>query len=235
MLQPEIQTMKEIPSSTPVQQQVKPSAEDNLLYVAIKYKTAIIAALVLLLCLGGGIFFWMRQQQTREQEAALQLSRIAPLLDRGEYKTAINGTGKTPGLKKISDEYSGSPSGNMATLLLANAYYSSKDFDSALKVFKSVSLENKDLAAAALAGAGDSYVGKNQLGLAAESYQEASKKAENSVLKAQYLTHAADSYQATNQLQKASELYTKIIADYPGSTGAALAQRSMWKISGKLK
>ena len=107
----------------------------------------------------------------------------------------------------------------MATLLLANAYYSSKDFDSALKVFKSVSLENKDLAAAALAGAGDSYVGKNQLGLAAESYQEASKKAENSVLKAQYLTHAADSYQATNQLQKASELYTKIIADYPGSTG----------------
>ena len=123
----------------------------------------------------------------------------------------------------------------MATLLLANAYYSIKDFDSALKVFKSVSIENKDLAAAALAGTADSYVGKNQLSLAAESYQEASKKAENTVLKAQYLAHAADSYQALNQLQKASELYTRIIADYPGSTGAALAQRSLWKISGKLK
>jgi len=207
--------MKEIPASAPVQQNVKPSAEDNLLYVAIKYKTTIIGIFVLLLCIGGGIFFWMQYQQTRELEAALQLSRIAPLLDHGDYKTAINGEGKIPGLKKISDEYSGTPSGNMATLLLANAYYSVKNFDSALKVFKSVSIGNNDLAAAALAGAADSYVGKNQSGLAADSYLEASKKAENTVLK--------------------SELYTKIIADYPGSTGAALAQRSLWKISGKQK
>ncbi len=227
--------MKEIESGAPVQQQAKPSAEDNLLYVAIKYKAVIIAAIVLLLCAGGGTFFWMQHQKTSEEEAALQLSRIAPVLDRGEYKTAINGAAKISGLKKISDDYSGTPSGNMATLLLANAYYSIKDFDSALKVFKSVSIENKDLAAAALAGTADSYVGKNQLSLAAESYQEASKKAENTVLKAQYLAHAADSYQALNQLQKASELYTRIIADYPGSTGAALAQRSLWKISGKLK
>ncbi len=227
--------MKEIESGAPVQQQAKPSAEDNLLYVAIKYKAVIIAAIVLLLCAGGGTFFWMQHQKTCEEDAALQLSRVAPFLDRGEYKTAINGAAKIPGLKKISDDYSGTPSGNMATLLLANAYYSIKDFDSALKVFKAVSIENKDLAAAALAGTADSYVGKNQLGLAAESYQEASKKAENTVLKAQYLAHAADSYQALNQLQKASELYTRIIADYPGSTGAALAQRSLWKISGKLK
>ncbi len=227
--------MKEIESGAPVQQLAKPSAEDNLLYVAIKYKAVIIAAIVLLLCAGGGTFFWMQHQKTSEEEAALQLSRVAPFLDRGEYKTAINGAAKIPGLKKISDDYSGTPSGNMATLLLANAYYSIKDFDSALKVFKAVSIENKDLAAAALAGTADSYVGKNQLGLAAESYQEASKKAENTVLKAQYLAHAADSYQALNQLQKASELYTRIIADYPGSTGAALAQRSLWKISGKLK
>ena len=227
--------MKEIESGAPVQQLAKPSAEDNLLYVAIKYKAVIIAAIVLLLCAGGGTNFWMQHQKTSEEEAALQLSRVAPFLDRGEYKTAINGAAKIPGLKKISDDYSGTPSGNMATLLLANAYYSIKDFDSALKVFKAVSIENKDLAAAALAGTADSYVGKNQLGLAAESYQEASKKAENTVLKAQYLAHAADSYQALNQLQKASELYTRIIADYPGSTGAALAQRSLWKISGKLK
>jgi len=227
--------MKEIQTATPVQQNVTPSAEDNLLYVAIKYKTAIISLLVLLVCMGGGVFFWMQHQQKSEQEAAQQLSRVAPLLDRGEYRTAINGAPNITGLKKISDEYAGTPSGNMASLLLANAYYSIKEFDSALRVFKSVSIDNKDLAAAALAGTADSYVGKNQLGLAAEAYQEASTKAENTVLKAQYLTHAADSFLATNQLNKASELYTKIIADYPGTTGAALAQRSQWRISGKLK
>jgi tetratricopeptide (TPR) repeat protein len=230
--------MNNIQSGTPVQQSVKPSTEDNFLYISIKYKAAIISALVFLACLGAGTFFWMRYQQTNELESALQLSRIAPLLDRGEFKTAINGDGKVPGLKKIADEYAGkymgTPSGNMANLLLANAYYSIGEFDSALKVFETVSINNDDLAAAALAGTGDCYVNKNKFALAAESYQEASKKAENNVLKAQYLAHAASSFQHTNQLEKASELYTKIIADYPGTTAAAIAQRSLWQISGNL-
>jgi tetratricopeptide (TPR) repeat protein len=230
--------MNDIQSATPVQQNVKPSTEDNFLYFAIKYKAAVISALVVLACLGAGTFFWMRNQQSSEQEAALQLSRIVPLLDRREYRAAINGQGQVAGLKKIADEYSGkylgTPSGNMANLLLANAYYSLKEFDNALTVFKTVSIKNDDLSAAALAGAGDCYFSKNQFELAAESYQEASKKAENIVLKAQYLTLAANSFQQKNQFNKAAEIYTKIIADYPGTTGAAVAQRSMWQISGNL-
>ncbi|MFZ4525646.1 MAG: tetratricopeptide repeat protein [Chlorobium sp.] len=221
-----------------MEQSIKPSTEENFLYIAIKYKAAIISTLVLLITLGTGIFSWIQHQKTNEQEASLQLSRIAPLLDQGDFQAAINGKEKVPGLKKIAAEYAGkftgTPSGNMANLLLANAYYSIGEFDSALKVFKTVSMANNDLAAAALAGAGDCYFNKNQFGPAAENYQEASKQADNSVLKAQYLTHAANSFQQSNQLKKAAELYTKIIADYPGTTGAEVAQRSLWQISGNL-
>ena len=231
--------MNDIQTATPVQQGIKPSTEDNLLYIAIKYKSAMIGALIFLICLGGGVFFWMQHQQTSELESALQLARVTPFLDRGEYKTAINGDGKIAGLKKIADtyagKYAGTPSGNMASLLLANAYYSSNELDTALKVFKTVSIKNDDLAAAALAGAGDCYVGKNQFVSAAESYQEASKQAETTVLKALYLTHAANCFRQINQLKKAEELYTKIVADYPGTTGAAAAQRSLWQISGNLQ
>jgi tetratricopeptide (TPR) repeat protein len=230
--------MNNIQTGTPLQQSVKPSTEENILFIAIKYKNAIIAALVLLVCLGAGTFFWMNRQQANELEASLQLSKIAPFLDRGEFKIAINGDGKAAGLKKIADEYAGkymgTPSGNMANLLLANAYFSLKEFDTALKVYKTLSIKNDDLAAAALAGAGDCYFSKNQFAPAAESYQEAAKKAENKVLKAQYLSHAGKSFQLTNQLAKAAELYTKIITDYPGTTGAAMAQRSLWQISGNL-
>ncbi len=221
-----------------MEQSIKPSTEENFLFFAIKYKTAIIAALVLIIALGGGSFFWMQHQKSNEQEAALQLSRISPLLDQGDFQVAINGQGKVPGLKKIAEEYAGkytgTPSGNMASLLLANAYYSIGEFDSALKLFKTLSIANNDLAAAALAGAGDCYFNKNQFAQAAESYQDASKQADNSVLKAQYLAHAANSFQQSNQFKKAAELYTKIIADYPGTTGAAVAQRSLWQISGNL-
>ncbi len=221
-----------------MEQSIKPSTEENFLYIAIKYKGAIISILVVLLSLGAGTFFWIQHQKKTEQEASLQLSRIAPRLDQGEFLIAINGEDKIPGLKKIAEkyagQYTGTPSGNMANLLLANAYYSLGEFDTALKVFKTVSIANNDLAAAALAGTGDCYFNKNQFGAAAESYQEAAKKAESTVLKAEYLAHAANSYQQSNQLKKAAELYTKIIADYPGSTGASVAQGSLLQISGNL-
>jgi tetratricopeptide (TPR) repeat protein len=214
--------------------QVKPSTEENLLYIALKYKNAIIGASILLISLGAGTFFWSQQRQGKELEAALLLSRITPVLDSGKFAVAIKGEGKITGLKKITDDYAGTPSGNMASLMLANTYYMSGDYDSALKAFKAVNIENKDLSAAALAGAGACYINRNQWALAADTYQEASKKAENSVLKAQYLVKSAESLQQINQIKKATELYTKIIADYPGSTAAAVAQRSLWQVSGKL-
>jgi len=226
--------MNDIQSGSPVQQDVKMQAADHLLYIAIKYKAAIIGILVLLVCLGAGTFFWIRHQQTSEQEAALKLSKIAPLLDSKNYRLAINGEEQLDGLKKITESYANTPSGNMAALMLANAYYSIGEYDSALKAFKSVSVGNSDLAAAALAGTGACLVNKNQYAQAAESYENASKKAENSALKSLYLAHAADSYRQAARLPKATELYKKIIAEWPGSTGAAMAQRSLWQISGKL-
>ena len=226
--------MNKIQPSTPAQQTEKLSASETLLFVALKYKTAIIGALVLLICLGGGTFFWMRQQQTNEQEAAMQLSRVMPALGTGNYQAAISGEGKVLGLKKITAQYGGTPSGKMATLLLANAYFSNGEYDSALKVFKTLSIADNDLAAAGLAGTAACYSNTNQFPLAAENYLAASEKAENKALKSQYLAHAAENYQQANQLKKASELFTKVIDDYPGTTGAALSQRSLWQISGNL-
>ncbi|MEI6846759.1 MAG: tetratricopeptide repeat protein [Chlorobiaceae bacterium] len=227
--------MNDIKTANPDPKPVKPTAEDNLLYLLIKYKTALIATVILLACLGTGTFVWIQHRQASEQEAALQLSRITPFLDSGKISTAINGEKNISGLKKISNEYAGTPSGNMATLLLANAYYSIGEFDTALKIFKTVCIANNDLAAGALAGAGACYINKNQFALAADTYQEASKKAENSVLKAQYLLKVAESLQQLNQLKKATELYKKIITDYPTSTAAVVAQRSLWQVSGKLQ
>jgi tetratricopeptide (TPR) repeat protein len=210
----------------------KPDAADNLLYIAIKYKNALIGALVLLVVLGGGIAFWLNQQKASEEEAALQLSKISPLLDRGEYRKAIDGTSAMPGLKSISSKRGGTPSGKMASLFLANAYYSLGQPDSALAVFSGISMKNGDLAAAALSGTGACHEAKKQFDKAAAAYEEASGKAENKALKAQYLAAAADNYADSGKREKAGELYKKVIADYPGSTGAALAQRALWQISG---
>jgi tetratricopeptide (TPR) repeat protein len=225
--------MTEIKPDTLKQQPVKEKLVDQLLYIVIKYKTALIITLALIITAGAGIFFWIRYQDTSEKEAALHLSRIAPLVDLGQYRAAIDGDSKIPGLKKIDEKYGHVLSGKMAGLLLANTYYALRQPDSALTVFNRLSFNNKDLSAAALAGSGDCYTEKKQFDNAAKAYEKAAETAENSTLKAQYLASAADSYLATKDVKKASDFYTRIIADYPGSTGAILSQRALWQISGQ--
>lgn len=212
----------------------KPDFADTLLFIVLKYKNALIGALIAIVLAGGGAFFWVRNQQERETVASLELSRVAPYLDQGMYAVAINGEGKTPGLKKIADEYSGTPSGNMASLLLANAYYATGNLDSALKAYQAVNIGNKDLAASALAGAGACFLEKNQFAEAGKSFHDASEKAESTALKALYLAKEANSYRQSNQLAKAAELYRNIIDKYPVSQGAAISQQSLLQISGKL-
>lgn len=224
--------MTQIPTEPSNREAVKPDATDNLLYIVIKYKNALIGLLIMLVAIGGGTAFWLNHQKTAEEEASLNLSKIAPLLDRGDFRKAIDGTSGNRGLKSISSDYGSTPSGKMASLLLANAYYSLGQHDSALAIFKGLSLKDRDLAAAVLAGTGACLAQKKQFGEAAASYQAASEKAENKTLKAQYLTSAADNFLDAGNREKASELYKKTVSEYPGSTGAALAQRSLWQISG---
>ncbi|ACD90839.1 Tetratricopeptide TPR_2 repeat protein [Chlorobium limicola DSM 245] len=214
------------------QEPMKPDAADNLLYIIIKYKNVLIGALVLIIALGGGTAFWLNQQKAAEQEASMQLSKIAPLLDRGEYRKAIDGTSGNAGLKSISGKHGSTPSGSMASLLLANAYYLLGQPDSALAVYDGISIKNKDLSAAVLAGTGACHAKKKAFAQAAAAYEKAAEKAENKALKAQYAFNAADNYLDSGKLEKALELYKKIVADYPGSTGAALAQRTLWQLSG---
>jgi tetratricopeptide (TPR) repeat protein len=224
--------MTQIQTEQSQQEAMKPDAADNLLYIVIKYKNVLIGLLLVLIAIGGGTAFWLNHQKTAELEASLHLSKIAYLLDRGDFRKAIDGTPGNSGLKSISVDYSGTPSGKMASLLLANAYYSLGQPDSALAVYKGISLNNKDLAAAVLAGTGASHAKKKQYGDAATSYAEASEKADNKTLKAQYLVNAADNYLDSGNSEKAEELYKKTVDDFPGSTGAALAQRSLWQMSG---
>ncbi|NTW83196.1 MAG: tetratricopeptide repeat protein [Chlorobiaceae bacterium] len=226
--------MNEIQTGAPAQNNEKLELADHLLYILIKYRNALIGALVLLVCIGGGVFFWIQNQQNRENEAALQLSKVAPFYDHKEFGIAINGQGKMAGLKKIADDYAGTSSGNMASLMLANAYYLNGNIDTALNVFKTVSIDNKDLAAAALAGSGACYFEKKQYAEAGKAYDEASKKAETTALKSLYLAKEANCFRQANQLAKAAELDRKIIADYPLSQGAAIAQQTLWQISGNL-
>jgi tetratricopeptide (TPR) repeat protein len=210
----------------------KPSFADNLIASAIRYKNIIIGTLLVALVVAGGVFFWMKQMQGNEEKAALMLSRIMPVMESGDLRKAIDGDKTLPGLKSVIGQYGSTPSGNMARLILATAYYSMNKPDSALAMYGSFSHKNKDLEAAAFAGSGACHMQQKQFAKAAEDYEKASAAAENEALKAHYLVRAADNDYLAGQTAKARTRYNEIVRQFPGSSAAAIAQRSIWKLSG---
>ncbi|ABB23368.1 tetratricopeptide repeat protein [Pelodictyon luteolum] len=216
----------------PIRTEEKKTAVDNLLYFAIRYKNLIAGALILILIGGAAIFFWTERQASRENEAAPMMAAAAMAFDRGDFQRAIDGTEKEPGLKTIAEQYNGTPSGEMAELLLANAYYAIGKPKDALKAFDAASPVSPDLAAAAIAGKASCQSDLQQYDAAAKSFLSASEKAENNALKAQYLMAAADCRLGAGDTEKAGELFGQVVDRYPGSSGARAAQQALWKISG---
>lgn len=235
---------------------VKPAGGETILYLGLKYRKLISIVVSVVVVGVAGSLLWIRYQNHREKEAALKLSRIAIYLNpaltinqvngigEADSKTkqpinplrlAIEGDGPVIGLQEIVRQYGQgigkTPSGTMAKLLLANAWYSLGDINNAEKLFEEASPDDPDLAAGAIAGAADCHADKKEFELAAETYQKAAEKAGNNTLKAQYLASAASNLLAARQPAKATALCKTIIATYPNTTGSALAQRTLWQIT----
>lgn len=216
----------------PAGREEKASAAETLLFALVGHKNLIIGALAVLIALGAGAFFWIQRQAAKEKEAAPLLSVAAAAYDRGDFEGAIAGTDEAPGLKTLSEQYDGTPSGEMAELLLANAYFTTGSTREALEAFSRVSLKSPDLKAAALAGKAASESDLGEYAAAAGSFEAASRAAENTALKAQYLTAAGQCRMEAGEAEKAGKLFREVIDRYPASTGAGAAQRSLWRISG---
>jgi predicted negative regulator of RcsB-dependent stress response len=172
----------------------------------------------------------MKQMESNEAKASLVLSAIMPVMDSGDFQKAVDGEKTMPGLKEIVSKYGNTPSGNMARLFLASAYYSLNKPDAALAMYGSFSNKNKDLEAAALAGTGACHTQLKQFATAADDYQNAS--AENETLKGQYLNKSADNRLLAGDSVKAKAVYNDVIKQFAGTSAAAVAQRSLWRLEG---
>lgn len=215
--------MNEIHTAHTPQALPKPTIID----LVLEKKKIIISVVVLLAVVAGGVFFWMQKTKADEEQASLALSKVVPWIQTGDADHA------TKGLREIIAGYGGTPSGNMARLYLATIYYTMNKPDEALPLYKEFSSPNKDLQASALAGTAACHVQKKSFPAAADSYQKASDTAENEALKSMYLNRAAESLIAAGKPDEAVKLFDKIIKSWPGTSSAAVAQRSLWKLSGQ--
>lgn len=193
-------------------------------------KAAVIGAGVAIIVVIAGVVFWTMQKQSKNTEATTELSKIQSVYDAGMFDKAIYGDTTAAGLLKISQDYKGTASGELATLYLANALFQKGSVDSALTAFESISPGSDLVAGAVLSGTATCYEEKKDYAKAAKLYKDAADRVKNSTLVPIYLNGAARSFELAGQKDQAIEIYEKLAKEFKQTTEGKDAEQAVARL-----
>jgi tetratricopeptide (TPR) repeat protein len=157
-------------------------------------------------------YIYISNKRTNNEEASRMLRIVQPLVQQGQYKLAIDGdkARKINGLQDIVNQYGGTPTGELAGLLLGNCYLYTDQFDKALTAFDDASPSGDLLSSAAYAGMAAAYEGKRDYASAAKYYEKAASKYENEFLRASRYFNAGRMFCMSNNKEQAKEMFAKV-------------------------
>ncbi len=165
------------------------------------------------------VVIYFSKKSASADTAAIELSKVQAVYDVGNYQNAINGDSLNvyKGLLYIVREHGSTPSGELATILLANSYYYMRDFANAEKYYKEYSGGNVILKAAALAGIAAVYEANNNYLDAAKQFEKAATYNKDIAVNDEYLYYAIRNYSQAKDKESALRLIKVLKTDYPKS------------------
>ena len=137
------------------------------------------------------------------------------------YNLALTGGEGKFGMLDIIEEYSGTPSANLANYYAGTAYLRLKDYKNAVEYLNNFKSDDEVLAPLAKGNIGDAFVQLNQPEDALDYYEEAVKMRDNEYTTPMYLYKAGAIALDLGQADKALGYFERIKEDYPNATEAA--------------
>jgi tetratricopeptide (TPR) repeat protein len=137
------------------------------------------------------------------------------------YNLALNGGEGKFGMLDIIEEYSGTPSANLASYYAGTAYLRLKDYKNAVEHLSNFKSDDEILAPLAKGNVGDAFVQLNQPEDALGFYEEAAKMRDNEYTTPMYLFKAGAIALDLGQADKALGYFKRIKDDYSNSTEAS--------------
>ncbi|MFA7421343.1 MAG: tetratricopeptide repeat protein [Melioribacteraceae bacterium] len=162
------------------------------------------------------VILYSNKVSNDNKAASALVAKVTPFLESGSYKEAIDGVPaqNITGLKKIVDEYGSSEEGELAKMLLANAYSITGKTDEAYEMYDDYSGSNVLLQASALAGKAGIIEAKKEYEEAASLYQKAAKLDKVNPSNPEYLLKAGIALLKVGKKDDAKELFESIKKDY---------------------
>ncbi|MBR1468095.1 MAG: tetratricopeptide repeat protein [Bacteroidaceae bacterium] len=157
----------------------------------------------------------------RNLEAAESMAVAEQLYRSGDFEKALNGQGQDAGFLQIMDEFTCTPSANLARLYAGLSYAHLGKYQEAVDYLEDYSDCGDDMISNAAIGAlGNCYAELGQPEKAAATLLKAADKASNNTLSPIYYVQAGQIFESLNQNDKAIECYEKVKKNYPGSPQA---------------
>jgi len=136
------------------------------------------------------------------------------------FRLALNGAEGKYGYLDIIEEYSGTPSANIATYSAGMAYKELKQYDKAIEYLEKVSADEEITASLALGGIGDSFLQLGQTEDALTYYEKAFSQDENELTTPRYLYKAGIAALELESKEKALGYFQRIKDEFPNSEEA---------------
>ncbi|UKM65039.1 tetratricopeptide repeat protein [Flavobacteriaceae bacterium GSB9] len=137
------------------------------------------------------------------------------------YNLALNGGEGKFGMLDIIEEYSGTPSANLATYYAGTAYLRLKDYKKAIEYLSDFKSDDEILAPLAKGNIGDAFVQLNQPEDALGYYEQAAELRDNEFTTPMYLFKAGTIALDLGEADKALKYFERIKNDYSNSTEAS--------------
>lgn len=136
------------------------------------------------------------------------------------YNLALTGGEGKFGMLDIIEEYSGTPSANLASYYAGTAYLRLKDYKNAVEHLNNFKSDDEILAPLAKGNIGDAFVQLNQPEDALGYYEDAFEMRDNEYTTPMYLYKAGAIALDLGQADKALGYFKRIKEDYPNATEA---------------
>ena len=186
----------------------------------------------------GGMYYFMTSAAEANQEAALELSRIRPVFESGEFEAALTadtvspvGQDKVMGLLEIADQYGDTDAGKVAALMAGNCLVNLGRYDEAQQQFQlAQSSSSTVIEVGALQGLAVCAEASDDMNGAAELYEQAAKRGVKSGLEAPCYYKAGLCYERSGNKERAAELYRTVAKQYESSEVAPSAQTGLARL-----
>jgi tetratricopeptide (TPR) repeat protein len=188
-----------------------------------------------LLVLVGLITYFTVSSGSTNDRAQMELARIRPYYDRGEFALAINGDSskrygneKVRGLRGLVDEYGSTKAGKIAALFLGNCYLSTQQLDQAKAAFETATESDAPIVqSGAHAGLAAVWESMGKYDQAAQEYDKAATEDRLDLNTPNYLVGAARNYEKAGKKEEAIKNYRTVATRYANSSANTEARLAL--------